>query len=264
LSNLPEKMIIFLYGPDSYRRLQKQLELQESYREKKGNLSKEYFDMEEEGAVEMFKDFMANRSMFGDAKFAVVENAYEATDNKQFRETLKNELESKTAVVLINTEGKPPATLKFLLEKPVKSQSFEALKGTVLEHFINKEAVRRGLKLSASIVESLQEMFQSDTWGIITELDKMMLTGNHIESRGIKKEFYPLVNILRGDRDFKKRLVALEIILSDRRDDPARVFNVTSYGPRNQKEAAVFADYDVSVKSGKLDYEEVLVDFALS
>ncbi len=257
-------MIIFLYGPDSYRRLQKQLELQEAYREKKGNLSKEHFDIEEEGAVQAFKDFMANRSMFGDAKFAVVENIYEAAGDKQFREILKNELESETSVVLINAEGKPPAALKFLLEKPVKSQSFEALKGSVLDHFISKEAAQRGLKLPASIVGSLQEMFQSDTWGIVTELDKMMLTGNHIEARGAKEEFYPLVNTLRGDKDFRKRLVALEIILSDRRDDPARVFNVASYGLRNQKEAAIFADYDVSVKSGKLDYEEVLVDFVLS
>jgi hypothetical protein len=30
------------------------------------------------------------------------------------------------------------------------------------------------------------------------------------------------------------------------------------------EEAALLADYDVAVKSGKLDYEEVLLDLALS
>lgn len=257
-------MIIFIYGPDSYRRLRKQLELQEAYRKKKGNLSKEQFNMEDKDAIEAFKGFMANQSMFGDGKFAVILNAYEIADSKQFKEILKNELKSEASVILINAEGKPPAALKFLLEEPVKSQSFEALQGPALKHFINKEAIQRRLKLSTSIIDSLQETFQSDTWSIITELDKLMLTGNFIEARGIKREFYPLVNTLKSDKDIRKRLVALEIILSDRRDDPAKVFNAASYGSRNKKEAATFADYDISVKSGKLDYEEALVDFALT
>lgn len=257
-------MIVFLYGSDSYRRLQKQLELERSHREKRGNLSEEHFDLAEKEALSAFKDFIINRSMFDDTKLAILENAYEAVQDKQFREILKNELESEAAVILINAEGKPPAQLKFLLGKPVKSQSFEALSGPALKYFTNKEAASRGLKLSADIIESLQNTFGSDTWGIITELDKMMLMANHYKPRGAKSDFYPLINILRANSNFRKRLVALEIMLSERRDDPAKIFNVVSYRLSNQKEAATFADYDVSVKSGKLDYEEVLVDLALS
>lgn len=257
-------MIIFLHGPDSYRRLQKQLELGRAHREKRGNLSQEHFDLEEEGALQAFKGFIMNRSMFDDAKLAVLENVYEASDDKQFKEILKSELESETAVILISAEGKPPTQLKFLLEKPVKCQSFEALDGPVLKHFITREAANRNLNLSADIIESLQNAFGSDTWGIITELDKMALMANHYKPRGARSDFYPLINTLRANSDFRKRLVALETMLSERRDDPAKIFNVVSYRLSDKKEAATFADYDVSVKSGKLDYEEVLVDFALS
>jgi len=257
-------MIVFLYGPDSYRRLQKQLELKRAHQEKRGNLSQEHFDFKEEGALQAFKDFIVNRSMFDNTKLAVLENIYEASEDKRFREVLKNELESEDTVILINVEGKPPVQLKFLLEKPVKSQSFEALEGSILKHFINKEAVNRGLNLSPDVIGSIQDMFSSDTWGIITELDKMTLVANHYKPRGIMSDFYPLINALRNNGDLRKRLVALETMLSERRDDPAKIFNVVSYRLNNQKEAAAFADYDVSVKSGKLDYEEVLVDFVLS
>jgi len=58
-------------------------------------------------------------------------------------------------------------------------------------------------------------------------------------------------------------LVALEIILSDRKDDPARVFNSLAYRLGSEGEARLYADYDVAVKSGKLEYEEVLLELAL-
>ena len=37
-----------------------------------------------------------------------------------------------------------------------------------------------------------------------------------------------------------------------------------AYRLRSQKEADILADYDVAVKSGKLEYEEVLLDFVLA
>jgi len=257
-------MIILLYGQDSYRRLTKQFEIEKAYREKRGNLSEEHFDLSLDGTMERFKDFIVNRSMFDDMKLTVLENAYDYSDNKEFREILYSELETKSLIILMSADGKPPAKLNFLLKKPVQNQIFQPLEDAKLEFFINKEALSRGLKLSADIIESVKNTFGSDTWGIITELDKMAFQSNHFKPHKPKVDYYVLVSALKANKDFKHKLVALEIMLSERRDDPARVFNSLSYRLNSRKEAQAFADYDVAVKSGKLDYEEVLVDFCLS
>lgn len=257
-------MIILLYGQDSYRRLKKQLEIEKAYREKRGNLSEEHFDFSLDDAMEKFKNFIVNRSIFGDIKLAVLENVYNYSNNKEFREILCRELETKSLIILMSADKKPPAILNFLLKEPVQNQIFQPLEDAKLEFFINKEASARGLKLSTDIIESIKNMFGSDTWGVITELDKMALQSNHFKPYKPKIDYYILVNILKANKDFKHKLIALEIMLSERRDDPARIFNSLSYRLNNQKEAQVFADYDVAVKSGKLDYEEVLVDFCLS
>lgn len=257
-------MVIFLYGPDSYRRLQKQLEVEKVYRNKHGNISEEHFDLLEEGQLVKFKNFISNRSIFGDAKLIVLENIREVADDKSFIEILKNEVVSKEAVIIINVSGKPANELEFLLEKPVHSQYFQTLESSKLEFFINKEAQSRGIKLTDTIMKSIKNMFGNDTWGIVTELDKISLMSNYVTHERPKVDYFILINILKNTKNIKQKLVALESILSGTKDDPSRVFNSLAYRLNNKKEAKLFADYDIAVKSGKLDYEEVLVDLALS
>lgn len=257
-------MIIFLYGEDSYRRFKKQLEIEAVYEAKRGNLSKERFNLADPNEVGKLRNFLVNRSMFEDRKLAILDNLYEAEDDKNLKEYLKNELDSKESVLLITAEKKPPVKFKFLIEAPVQVQEFATLSDARLNNFINKEAARLGLELSAETVKAIKDLFAGDTWGIITELEKLSLSSNRDIQKKRNDDYFSLVNTLKGYGDFKRKLSALEIILSDRRDDPARVFNSLSYRLANKKEAEVFADYDVAVKSGKLDYEEVLLDFVLS
>ena len=256
-------MIIFLYGPDSYRRFQKQSSIEKAYRDKRGNISDGRFDLDKAGELDRFNNFVINVSMFEDMKLAILDNAYEAIDDKRFRAILKNELESKNVVLLISEDKKPLVKVKFLLDKPVQSQEFEELTGAKLKTFIKKEAEERSLKLPEKTIEAIQDSFGSDTWTIVTELDKMALNGSPT-LRKPKADFFMLTNTLKGSRDIRQKLVALEFILSDRKDDAARVFNSLSYRLNSKQEAATLAAYDVAVKSGKLDYEEVLVDLALS
>ncbi len=257
-------MIIFLYGEDSYRRLKKQLEIETAYEAKYGNLSKERFDLSDSNEIGRLRNFLVNRSMFEDMKFAVLDNLLEAEDDKSLKEYIKNELDSKESVLLITADKKPPVKFKFLIEKPVQIQEFASLPDAQLNNFINKEAEKLGLKLSTETVKAIKDLFAVDTWGIITELEKLSLSSNRDIQKKRNDDYFSLVNALKGYGDFKRKLSALEIILSDRRDDPARVFNSLSYRLSNKKEAEIFADYDVAVKSGKLDYEEVLLDFVLS
>ena len=257
-------MIIFLYGEDSYRRLKKQLAIETAYEAKRGNLSKERFDLSDPNEVVRLRNFLVNRSMFEDKKLAVINNLYEAEGNKDLKEYLKNEVDGKESVLLIIADKTHPVKFKFLVDVPVQAQEFAALSDSQLNSFISKEAERLGLKLSAETVKSIRELFSGDTWGIVTELEKLSLSSSRDIQKKRNDDYFSLINALKGYGDFKRKLSALEIILSDRRDDPARVFNSLSYRLSNKKEAEVFANYDVAVKSGKLDYEEVLLDFVLS
>lgn len=257
-------MIIFLYGEDSYRRLKKQLDIETAYEAKRGNLSKERFDLSDSNEIGRLRSFLVNRSMFEDMKLAVLNNLYEAEDNKDLKEYIKNELHSKESVILISADKKPPVKFKFLTEEPVQAQEFAALSDTQLSSFINKEAGRLNLTLPVETVKAIKNLFSGDTWGIVTELEKLSLSSNRDVQKKRNDDYFSLVNALKGYGDFKRKLSALEIILSDRRDDAARVFNSLSFRLANKKEAEVFANYDVAVKSGKLDYEEVLLDFVLS
>ncbi len=91
----------------------------------------------------------------------------------------------------------------------------------------------------------------------------MALTADYRDVGRPKLDYFALMNGLKYGKTAKARLIALELILSERRDDPARVFNGIAYRLSSQSEAEKFANYDVLVKSGKADYEEVLLDLAL-
>ena len=79
-----------------------------------------------------------------------------------------------------------------------------------------------------------------------------------------QEEIFNLARILAGQNPLKKKLVALEQLLIQK-EPAAYAFNLLSlsYGaPANL--LLKLADYDVSAKSGGLDYEEILLDLALA
>lgn len=256
-------MIVFLYGPDSYRRLSKEREVIEAYRKKHGSLSSARFNFSEAGDLDKFKEFLANSSMFEPDKLAVVEEPFEAQD-AELRDTLKPYLDGggKTTI-LVSSDDKPPVKLSFLTKKPSHYQEFPLLEGKGLETFINKEAAARGVKLRTDVLGGLVKAYGGDAWSIVTELDKLALMSKQEIEAKPTLNYYELLNGLKYGRDPRAKVTALELILSDRRDEPRRVFNGLAYRLRDFREATILADYDVAIKSGRLDYEEALLDFAL-
>ncbi len=260
-------MIIVLYGPDSYRRLKKLEEIVRSYREKQSGLSYERFELTENGDFLKFKIFASNRSIFDPVRLVVLDDPFVANSLKELKEILKANQKSDDLVIVINSDKKPPTTFATLLKSPTQVQEFPALKDRALIVFIKKIAASLELDLELSMTSFLAETFGSDTWGIATELEQMALSASYLPKRKIRplaNNYWQLINSIKYGREARERLVALEIILSERRDEPGRVFNSLAYRLRNETEANLFADYDVTVKSGKLEYEEVLLDYALS
>ena len=141
-------MLITLYGPDSYRRLKKLNEIIEIYKEKHSGLSHERFDLSEDDSFFRFKDFIGTRSMFDSTQLAILDNALENSNKKELKEILKKYQEEKDTTIVINLEKKPQ-TFKFLIEKPVQSQEYPALKDEKLLAFIKKVSDEHGLSLNA-------------------------------------------------------------------------------------------------------------------
>ncbi|MDP2650908.1 MAG: hypothetical protein Q8P04_02335 [bacterium] len=269
-------MLIFLHGADSYRRIQKLNEIVEAFRDRQSNLSHERFDLSPPAGGDSeflkFQIFVANRSIFDPVRLAILDNflppAGGPPQTKELKEILKANHKNEDLIIILNSSNKPTTGFTTLLKEPTKIQDFPALKDAEINNFIKYTAKALGLAIEAPMIKALAQTFGSNTWGIATELGKMVLGEDQIKPAfSIHKpadNFFQLVNTLKYGRSVKDRLVALEMILSDRKDEPAKVFNMLAYRLRSQEEADTLADYDVAVKSGKLEYEEVLLDYALS
>ncbi|OGY60408.1 MAG: hypothetical protein A3B23_01890 [Candidatus Colwellbacteria bacterium RIFCSPLOWO2_01_FULL_48_10] len=257
-------MIVFLYGKDSYSRTKKFIEVYGIYRERMGNAEAARFDFAGSAETADLESFLANTSIFGDKLFAVIENPFESKEKKELKKILEPHVEDKNSILIIVSDAEAPKSFVFLLEKPKASQGFPAIeKGKDLERFITTEAGKRGMKLTAEDVHHLSQSFGTDLWAIATELDKISLTESKSVERKSVHDYLENMNTLKFDQDHERRLTALETLLSLRGDEPARIFNGLSFGLFDGQKIGRLADYDVAIKSGKLDYEEALVDFSL-
>lgn len=256
-------MLITLYGSDSYRRIKKLSEIIGEYRKKYTGMSYERIDMSSDGAWDQLKNFSGTRSMFDPVRLVVLDNPLEAENQKEFRVLLKKHEKDEEITIVLNSKNKPSVTYKFLYQKPSTSQEFPILKGPELRAFIDKLAKEYKVSLNADTKEMLINLFGSDIWGIATEIGQLSHSREINVNVRPATDYFKLINSLKHGYNTKDRLIALEIILSERKDDPGRVFNSLAYRSGSKEEANRFADYDVMAKSGKLEYEEILLDLAL-
>lgn len=255
-------MIIFLYGPDDYRREEKKKEIIKEFQSRHSNLGLDYFDLMKEGEPSRFEDFVKSQSLFEVAKMAVVWGALE-DPSEEFIDELKLLGDKDSTTILISEAGEPPKGLG----KKILTQKFEYLSGSPWEAFIAEEAKKRELKLTSRALSFLAAVYEGDTWRLITELEKMCFLSRplvdkaDLENLGLEitPSFWELLSGLKS-QNLRQRLTSLETIFSE--NEPAgKVFNILAYQWPEGLE--VFAKYDLLVKSGKLDYEEVFVDLAI-
>jgi len=262
-------MIIFLYGPDDYRRSEKKRALIAEFAKKRSQIGLGTFDLEEKGAFEKLDGFLRVQSIFESAKLAVVENAFEL-EAKALAKFLQRFAEEKNTTILISEKDKPVKALAFLLEKPAISQKFEALAGAELTAFIAAEAKKNEVKLSPTAAAFLASVYGADTWSLATEIAK--LSGLGADGKVIDKKdldqfdlevapnYWGLMNGLKSF-DMKNRLYAFETMLASN-DPAAKIFNILA--SQWAEKTPHMAEYDLAVKSGKVDYEEALVDLLIS
>jgi len=265
-------MIIFLYGVDDYRRQLKKHEIIGEFNKKRSEIGLDFFDLENASAQEELIGFLGNQSIFESAKLAVIENAFEVPAPK-LAKLLKPFLTIPNITLLITEKDKPVKALSFLLEKPAIAQKFEALTGAEWIGFINAEAKKRGVSLTDAAARFLSDVYHGNTWGVVTELEKLSgFVGAGGATKAIDKKdlnvfdlevapnYWGLMNGLKS-YDLKNRLYAFESMLAIG-DPAAKIFNILA--STWQEKTPHMAEYDLAVKSGKVDYEEALVDLLIS
>lgn len=247
----------------------------ERYRAKYSGLSLSNFYLEQDGDWEKLKDFSKSQSLFESSKVGAVFGIGDLEDKnkKDLINLLKENLKSKDLTLIINGDKKPTKEFNFLLKEPVISWEFENLAGTPLEKFLLKETGGRGLVLDKESENLLSQVYSGDSWGLVTELDKLALLNekkitkkvleNHLHA-SLPINIFSTINQMRSAGSVGRQLVLLEELLS-RSEDPVMIFNVMAvspYGDQNWKVRV--ADYDAAVKGGKLEYEEALTDLVFN
>ena len=244
------------------------------YKKKHSSFSIEHFDMEDEDELGRLRDFSRANSLFDAFKFAVVRSGdgVEKEEQKDFAKFLKEQIEKKESVLVLLFDKKPVKEFGFLLKKPVIFQEFEELTPAQFSSFIQKEAEKMGVRLDRAGVALMAQAFRGDSWGAVTELEKLSLLdekkitaatlAQHVSTFD-EVNLFSALNAMRSSRDPGERLRIFEELL-DRNSDPAMLFNMIAVAPyegRAWKE--LVADYDAAVKSGKMEYEEALLDIVL-
>jgi DNA polymerase III delta subunit len=297
-------MLIFLSGPDDYRRIQKKHDLIAEFRKRHSELGLGFFDLGATGAAakewrDAFEEFSRSQSLFESAKLAVFENAFAELEAPALAKLLEpfaggsgkaagDKGASDNITILLSERDKPVKALAFLLEKPTISQKFENLEGEELLGFIRTEAKRLELKLSLPAAQFLATVYAGNSWALATELQKLAgwkprgandaagtgtadasasgTTAKMIEKKDLDTfdleaapNYWMLLNGLKS-YDMRSRLSTLERLLA-MNDAPAKIFNILASQWREK--TPQMAEFDFAVKSGKLEYEEALVDLVL-
>jgi len=258
-------MVIFLYGPDSYRRDRKKRFYIDEFAKKYSAHGIEHVSLDAGGTAPL-EMAARSRSLFEPAKLVVVSDFSEVKP-KSLQAALQPFLKDKQLNVLLLAEKKPVKALEFLLKPPATSAAFEHLEGAAWNKFVKEEAAAQKANLDASALALLAKTYEKDSWGLVTELQKLSgsdrtLAATDLAALGLEvaPEFFPLVQSLRSSQ-ISDRFAALARLF--RENEPApKVFNIIA--ALWTQRAAHFAAYDRAVKMGRMDYEEALTDLILS
>jgi len=169
-------MIIFLYGPDTYRSRQKLNEIIANYKKiHKSGLNLKYFDFKKDSYQEFKYEFQII-SMFQEKKLVVLENTFSNAEFKRkFLENSKKFIDSKDIILFYTTDQilkKDP--LFGFLKKQAKFQEFELLAGQKLKNWVKKEFEKYQCQISDTALGKLIEFTGNDLWQLTNEIKKLV------------------------------------------------------------------------------------------
>lgn len=179
-------MIIFLYGPDTYRSQQKLNKIAGNYKKiHKTGLNFSTIDFKESD-FDNFKQIIESYSIFKEKKLIVFKNLFSSDENTIQR--LSDYLEksnlafSREEIIIIYEKDHPRPEFKGIkktlfekLIKRAKFQEFELLGGLKLKNWIKKEFSDKNIQINSGALEKIIFYVGNDLWRMSNEIEKLIL-----------------------------------------------------------------------------------------
>lgn len=166
-------MLIFLYGPDTYRLSKKLNDIVDEYKKRK---SGDFLVVDAlADGKEKFFSALGQNSLFQEKKFIVVKNPI---TNKEFKEELLERMESVGKSghnIVFCQEGKVLKTDRLLsaFKKSAQVMEFSPLGGEKLAAWIIAEFATVGCEIDRLAATSLAQRVGSDLWNLANEIQKI-------------------------------------------------------------------------------------------
>lgn len=190
-------MLIFLYGPDTFRSLQKLKELKNKFIKDVEGGSLNLADLDGEKLTYAdFKKQISTVSFLSPKRMIIFRNIISKGKNKDLQKEIieflkKDEGRNENVLIFWEEEKKEKdALFKFLIglnAGAVFKQEFDFLKGVALKKWIIKEVLEKGGEIKADAINMLVERVGSDLWQMNNELKKLASYDKNITCESIKK-----------------------------------------------------------------------------
>lgn len=248
-------MLLYLYGPDAYRR---QRSLREGiivpFKKKHPQGVVRFFDASEDEDLQELMSF-SGVGLFAQASLAVVTQPSDG--GKALIAFLKEKKDEPALTVVVVAEKKLNKDFSFL----GAGIAFDELEGQDFLAFLKAESKAQGMAVTDAQIKAVGALFMGDTWGAVTELQRVAFGGTLAE-QGVPFDFVSSMSALTNKQGATpQRLRALALLLAYD-DDPMKTFHMAGgWGKGSDK--VVLADYDVLVKMGRLEAPEALCGYVL-
>jgi len=236
-------MIIFLYGPDTYRSRQKLNEIVEHYKKiHKSGLNLKYFDGENLNFQD-FTDEVRQSSMFKEKKLAILNNVFSNSGFKEkFLKERKKFVGSENIILFYEKEKISEDDSFFLfLKKYSKSQEFKPLEDQKLKNWVKKELKNFGAKINEKALDKFIEFVGNNLWQMANEIKKLVSfkNGKIIEEKDvellvkpkIESDIFETIDAVAS----KNRKRALQLLKThlEKGDSPFYLFSMINFQFRN-------------------------------
>lgn len=198
-------MLIFLYGPDSYRLYQAAKTITDKYKTKhKSGVNFFYLDALENGALSEFEDAVKTNSFFNETRLIVFKNIFSQSllAGKVLDLIKRYELDSSKETVILAVDNKSQKDItssaknlfSFLLDKSSPIKNFDFLSGAKLENWVKKEFEARNCSVGPQAVKKLINLVGNDSWALANEIEKL----SNYKRGGVVQE--PDIGVLVSER----------------------------------------------------------------
>lgn len=169
-------MIIFLYGPDSYRARKKLKEIIRGYEtSNKTATNITLWDCSQIDFAEL-RHALRAQSIFKEKKLVILEYVFSNIQlARDLAEHKKDLLEGKDHIIVFFEEGnvdKRSMLFKYLNEA-ARTQEFSLLEGVKLKQWIQKEFANWRVRIKPGVVEKLEKDVGNDLWQLSNEIHKL-------------------------------------------------------------------------------------------